>query len=90
MERVHAFVHQLFGLEKRLGLGIPEPQPLRHRVIIIITWTMFAGFALSLLATVGLAVAARDIPDVLPQILFTTLGYFGGAFASFMSFERST
>jgi hypothetical protein len=95
------FARSLFGIGKEprvKGLGIParprhpqgaddEERKLRHRIIAIITWGMFTAFALSLLGTVILAVAGRTIPDVLPEILFATLGYFGGAFASFMRFD---
>lgn len=88
---VGVFVRRLFGLGESAqihGLGIPaRERRLRHRVIAIITWVMSAGFSVSLLGTVGLAVAGREIPEVLPQLLFATLGYFGGALASFMSSE---
>ncbi len=56
----------------------------------MITWALFLAFALSLLGTVVLAVRGQEIPEVLPEILFATLGYFGGAFASFMRFSESS
>lgn len=99
MEKARVFVRSLFGIGRPAHvkrLGIPQPQvpadedrKLQHRIIALITWAMFAAFALSLLGTVILAVAGREIPDVLPEILFATLGYFGGAFASFMRFAAA-
>lgn len=104
MESLLVFGRAIFGLgelQVKKGLGIPqrpqkryvpavEEQKLRHRIIALITWAMFTAFALSLLGTLFLAVGGRTIPDVLPQILFATMGYFGGAFASFMRFGGTT
>lgn len=103
METVSIFARSLFGLGRKAqvkGLGIPErpsrPQApadenrkLRRFIVALVTWAMFTAFALSLLGTVILAVVGREIPDVLPEILFATLGYFGGAFASFMRFSAA-
>lgn len=99
MESLRVFSRSIFGIgdPQVKGLGIPqrpqkryvravEEQKLRHRIIALITWAMFTAFALSLLGILILAVAGRIIPDVIPQILFATMGYFGGAFASFMRF----
>jgi hypothetical protein len=103
MGKLVEFGRSLFGLGKERqvkGLGIPprprhrtraadEDRELRHRIIALITWGMFTAFALSLLGTVILALTGRAIPNVLSEILFATLGYFGGAFASFMRFDSA-
>jgi len=100
MRNASVFARGLFGIgtgSDVRGLGIPQPRTaveedrrLQHRIITIVTWAMFAAFGLSLLGTVVLAVIGREVPDVLPEVLFATLGYFGGAFASFMRFAAPT
>lgn len=98
-----AFVRSMFGIggpTRVRAVGIPErartTEPadddatLRRRIVWLITWAMLIAFALSMLGTVILALADREIPDVLPELLFATLGYFGGAFASFMRFPEGS
>lgn len=98
MQNVVFFLKRMFGLDRARTVGriqttgttnaatstVSEANQLRYAVVRVVTW--FMGFALvvSLLGIVGFALLNRDPPQVLSQLLFATLGYFGGAFASFM------
>jgi len=55
------------------------------RVIIGISWFMGMACLIALGAIVWLAILrpADEVPQILPQVVMLTLGYFGGAFANF-------
>jgi hypothetical protein len=52
---------------------------------------MGVAFLGSLIAIIILAILPKNVPSdilqILSQVLFVTLGYFGGAFATYMGFD---
>jgi len=100
MGRFGGFIRTMFGLEKRYKIrrvkvveeaesDEAKAEMLRHRLIVMITRLMGAAFCISLLAIVGFPLLGRDPPQALSEILFATLGYFGGVWATFMQTDTS-
>jgi hypothetical protein len=77
--------------QERVGASPPPPGDSRQRRQLItgVTWLMGSGLLIALLAIVVLALLERAIPDILPQVLTLTLGYFGGAFAAYFRFDET-
>ena len=64
---------------------------MRFRLVLLATWVMVIGFSLSLIGIIAFPLVrpGAEVPGVLPQLVIFTVGYLGGAFASFMRFDVS-
>lgn len=82
-------IQQVKKTKKGAAAEAKRDSKLRRDVILYITCVMAIAFIGSLFVTFWLLISRPDqeLPSILHDILFVTIGYFGGAFATFMKIQ---
>ena len=57
---------------------------LKHLIVLIVTYVMSIVLVISLMGILTFLLLYREVPVLLHDMFFGTLGYFGGAFVTFL------
>lgn len=78
--------------EEACAAKVPTETMLKHRIVLVATCVMSLALLISLTAIVVFLIVSpdKDTPIILRDVFFGTLGYFGGAFVSFLNVDLDT